>query len=647
MNSIPDIGHSFHDLTFPQLFYWVSQLVYGYLIRHDSNHILVRLHYCLDLSRIEQSCAGFHHATGPGASPSHSVPRLVRALLVSYLFNWSTRTAEFQIRFNILVKWYVGYAIFELGPDHATLNRFHDWVCQQQHRTLFDDVLKQIDNKFPEERGAAQAGDTFAMQANAAKEKPIDLIRHGARRLLSVLKKANAGSHRRVTTSLDSVALFGPPDERNEFHLDEAGRKQRMQTTVVAACQCLALVRAELDSSLDFFEQGRAEVSTWLQYLSKIIDDEVEIERDERGQITKVKLLAKKKHGAYRLGSATDPQATYRVHGEDKIDLGFNVSLATSVTKDSKGKRRARFIREIQVHTGAKPDGATVAELLEAQQKHQGLTPEKLIFDAAAGTGKTLAAVEEVSQGRTQLVAPLVDYERRNKRFGPSDFRLSEGGTTLTCPGGKESTKKYRSGSGDGYNFRFLGEQCVECTLRQQCRPFVEEEESEGPGESEGGVEVQGERAVEAGSAGVEEASPSRGRTSSAEAENCDPKEQDGQKGASRAKGKKAKDGKSRKKSGGRTKKDPVRNIFISDYRPQVEAARAYQQTDEYKDDMKQRPLVERVISVVTRYGGARRARRRGIDKGDFQAKMCALAYNLKELVRLLDKVPLRTSAQP
>ena len=44
---------------------------------------------------------------------------------------------------------------------------------------------------------------------------------------------------------------------------------------------------------------------------------------------------------------------------------------------------------------------------------------------------------------------------------------------------------------------------------------------------------------------------------------------------------------------------------------------------------MKLRPHVERIIAILTRYNGARRAAY-GLDNADFQRKMCAMAYNLK-----------------
>ena len=51
---------------------------------------------------------------------------------------------------------------------------------------------------------------------------------------------------------------------------------------------------------------------------------------------------------------------------------------------------------------------------------------------------------------------------------------------------------------------------------------------------------------------------------------------------------------------------------------------------------MKLRPHVERVIAILVRHNGGRRARRRGKKKADFQAKMNATALNIKRWLRLL-----------
>lgn len=79
------------------------------------------------------------------------------------------------------------------------------------------------------------------------------------------------------------------------------------------------------------------------------------------------------------------------------------------------------------------------------------------------------------------------------------------------------------------------------------------------------------------------------------------------------------------------------RNWFISDYREPVLAAWGYVETTAFRADMKLRPHIERVIAGLVLHCGARYARFRGLAKADFQAKMCATAYNLKRWLNLSD----------
>ena len=445
----------------------------------------------------------------------------------------------------MIVKWFVGYRIFDAGPDHTTLERFEQWVAEHQQRVFFDAVLRQIDRDFPQERQQPQIGDTFAMRADAAKESLIRLIRHTCDRLLASLAAASVERHPRLVRQLDGVALFGPADEVIEPRLDDAGRQVRLQTTVIAALECARLMRIELDTPPRLAEAERAAIQMRLKHLDKILADNVRLTGDAAGQVVRVTELPKEKKGAYRLGSATDPDATYRVHGDKKTDLGYNVSVAAT----------EHFVREIRADTGAQPDPLAIPDLLTAQSEHHDLCPDKFIYDAAAGDGKTHALVAQASQGRTQLVARLRDYAQHRERFGPDDFVLSADDRALTCPNGQTSTTAYRSGSGEGRIFRFLG--CGPCPLAEHCR---------------------------------------------------DPKS------------------------------DPerMRQVFISDYRDHLIAARAYAQTEDFTADLQRRPLIERIIACLTRYNGARRARRRGLGWADFQAKLSAVAFNLKQWMKLL-----------
>jgi hypothetical protein len=437
------------------LLHWFSDAVYDRLIPSDSDHLLCTLHTILDFSPLEAACADYHKLNGKGRSVSHTVPKLLRAMLVKYLYNLSLRQLEERIRYDMLTKWFVGYPVFADPPDHSTLSRFELYLVFNHPRLFFDTVLRQIDAAFPEDRTRPQIGDTFAMHANAALESLVKRLRHAAQEMLRAYHTADLDAYTRLWLQLDEAALFGVADEKTECTLSSEQRQQRLLLTVDAVLRCLHLLEQTAAPS-----EIPPSVQTWMARLVKILGDELHLERDENGRLIHVSLLPKKKRGTYCICSAADPEATIRNHGPDKQDFGYNISVAATT----------HFIREIQADTGARPDAAPIPELLCSQIEHHDVCPDKFIYDMAAGRGKTVHLVTEATDGRTQLVAKPVPGKRKEGRFAPEDFALSADGLSLTCPHGRTSCRKYRSGSGDGHNFRFVAAQCLGCPFWQPCR---------------------------------------------------------------------------------------------------------------------------------------------------------------------------------
>ena len=582
MSIIPDLVLAIVKTYLAELLVWLSDQTYTELLKRDPDHLLIKLAQHLNFGPLEMACAAYHHATGPGVNPTHPVPRLVRALLVGSLYHWSLRELEWHIRFNLVVKWFVGYPIFALGPDHSTLERFELWVCFKQHRAYFDEILCQIDADFPDQRQAVQIGDTYALCANAAKESLVPLIRHTCRRLLAALRKADAARELAVRTQLDLTALWGAKDEPSEFRLMPTERACRLQRTVLAAQDCIRWVRSQLDGPTGLLPASRTTVLEWLTYLEKIIADEVCVVRlsvEPMGESAipppvstakasdppappassplpdqeplgasqpQVTRRATHPKGSYRLGSATDPEATYRVHGSDKMDFGYNVNVAVT----------DHFVREVHTDTGAQPDAVAIPDMLRDEGEYHHGVPPKFIYDSAAGAGKTRARVSAATNGQTQLVAHLPPSPP-TEHFTPDRFRLLAEGRTLVCPHGQTTTIAYRSSRDEGLDFRFLAAHCRDCPLWTQCRT-----------------------------------------------------QKPGSKG--------------------------IRYVYVSDYRGEVEAAQVYNRSADFRADMRHRPLVERIIAALVRYNGARSARRRGMFRCDFQARMNAMAYNLKKWMHLL-----------
>ncbi|NPV79232.1 MAG: hypothetical protein HPY52_02990 [Firmicutes bacterium] len=75
------------------------------------------------------------------------------------------------------------------------------------------------------------------------------------------------------------------------------------------------------------------------------------------------------------------------------------------------------------------------------------------------------------------------------------------------------------------------------------------------------------------------------------------------------------------------------RCIRINPYEPEIQQAREYQKTEEFKDIYVKRVHVERLNSHLTRHG-AREARYIGKKKVKFQFLLCGILNNIKAIMR-------------
>ena len=519
---------------------WSSAYIYKEMSgKKKKKHLLEKIEEKVDFTEMEEACQTYHKRSGKGSAVTHQVEKLIRMLVVRYLYNQSLRETEEDVNWHIKKKQFVGYRIGEACADHTTLSRFENYVMVNYPRMLFDSVLGQILEAYPSEKKKKQMADTFAILANAALETLIERLRHCGQELTKACKRGMGSQYKELYEKIEKEHLFGEERERAEWKLGNKEKQERLKRTVVALNQLVQAVKGTVQSE---------EMRQWVERIEKIFKDELRLQYDEDQEVVGMTVRKEKERGTYRTCSGTDPDATIRNHGPEKVDYGFNGSiLATN-----------RFIMETQVDTGSRPDEQALPEMLASQLKHHNHAPEKVIYDSAAGKGESLQAVHNATNGKTQLVVKLKQVGCKKGIFTPQHFTLSDDQLSLTCPNGKTTTRKYRSGSGDGHTFRFPAKGCQGCRFRSRCR------------------------------------------------ENDKP--------------------------------NTPRNVFVSRHYSLVERALAYAETDAFKDEMRFRSHVERMIAIFVLFCGGRQAIFRSTPKVDFQVKMQATMFNLKTWCALDDK---------
>jgi len=437
--------------------YWYERQLARY-----QHHWLVQLAEIADLSRLEQACAGFHANNGRGAPVIHFIPRLVRALLIKYLYHQALRPTEELIDNHILIKWFVGYHLFEEPLDHTTLNRFELWVFRTCPRLFFDEVIRLIDELCPEDRARIQLVDTFGMHARAAKTYLIDLLRAVCAKILNLLAATAPDFHLALLLELDLLALFGRPQDKITPALKGAARAERLQQVARQPLRLLRLLSDHLDPATHLPPEQQFGLRALLAHLTKIIADETTVTANHPDDPDDVTIIERKHgdKGCYRIGSASDFDPTYRKHDDQEALLGYNPTvLGTTV-----------FTREIKMATGAEQDNVALPQVLQDQSDHHGFFPAHVAGDMKYGYGKTRAEVAAVSGGQTQVIALVPDYDKRSDRYGPRDFSLSDDGLSLTCPHHLTTARRYLTEGKGGADFRFPAKLCRDCPLWDECR---------------------------------------------------------------------------------------------------------------------------------------------------------------------------------
>jgi len=356
---------------------YYSNELYKTILRKNRSHLLTKLAKKLELSQVEKACAKYHHQSGAGRPPTHTVPRLLRAILIGQLQNLSLRELETELSTNLLARWFADYSLFETIPDHSTLGRFEGWLIVHHPRLYFESILKQVRRDFPEAQKESQIGDTYAMQADVARHGIVEMLRHLSLRLLEAWSRTNPDFN--LLRGFNWIALFSIYPEKHPGRMSKAEKALRLQQSVLAA--------QRLHQKLSPTATPQSQL--WLDYIQKAIHDEVNTQGD--------KVVPREKKGQFCMGSATDPQAAFRNHGErdgeKDITFGYNIQVAAT---------ESGIITESKAYTGATPDQSGLADLI-AEQKEP---PAKLIYDAAAGTGKVRNDVLQASGGKTKLSAP-------------------------------------------------------------------------------------------------------------------------------------------------------------------------------------------------------------------------------------------------
>lgn len=407
------------------------------------DHFYRYLDQKLDLSFVRTFV---EHSYAPGGRPSIDPIVFFKLQLVMFFEGIrSERQLLRQASDRLSVRWYLGYDLGDLLPDHSSLTRIRARYGIEVFRRFFDEIVDQCQ----------QAGLIWG------KELYADATKVQANAALSSMKP-------RFAVEAHLAALFA--QEVDEYEEAKGGSLQRgngLDQEVAderkdAPASCLPGTTPEgednvlepppppcLSPSLD--ESLQEELTT----LNSQRHDWIE----RLGEPDRSIIRAKYRRMADFWVSTTDPDATMMNSKGEGTRLGYHTHYVVD-------GGRARIILAALVTPSEVMENQPVLDLLWRVRFRWKLWPRQFTGDTTYGTAEIVTALE---QQRILPYVPLPNFDQRTEVFGQRDFRYDAEHDLYICPAGAQ-LRVLPSGCTDQFKqYRAKASVCNACPLKSQC----------------------------------------------------------------------------------------------------------------------------------------------------------------------------------
>lgn len=380
------------------------------------DHLLRKIHCIVDFSFIyelvENSYCKYY------GRPANEPELLFRLLFLQILYNLSDERMVQEAQVNLAFKWFLGLNPEDPLPDASQLSRFRN------HRlgaSQVDDVLKQVVTQCVEQgliKSKSIIMDSTHTLAGSQKQRPLDVLRDSAKRLLRTVVKR----HPKLEKKLPIMPRVNSEQEDAE--------------------QIMLHYLAELGEKVEeLLPDHEGALSDKLQIARQIVEDE--------------RLLSQK-----GILSAIDPDARFGWKSNTKSFFGYKEHLAMT---------EEEIITAVEVTVGSSDDGKQLSTLL-AQTQANGITVKEIIADTAYSGKDNLATMKEETILPVVPLNPVV-HQGGERQEG---FEYNKDADFVVCPAGEHSIRKAMQGSKENGNsrslvFYFDVEKCKTCPLREGC----------------------------------------------------------------------------------------------------------------------------------------------------------------------------------
>ncbi len=146
---------------------FVSSAVYDLVIPDD--HFLFQVNERVDLSFVNE-LVDDTYCQDSGRKVTNEPVIMAKALSIQYHYNYSDRDMEENANTNLVIKWFLGYNLFEKPFHFTALSRFRDRLGEDGCREMLFQVNKQI-----EDAGIIVPGESQTIDATDVRSKTAPL----------------------------------------------------------------------------------------------------------------------------------------------------------------------------------------------------------------------------------------------------------------------------------------------------------------------------------------------------------------------------------------------------------------------------------------------------------------------------------------
>ena len=392
---------------------------------------------------------GAHFSDDMGR-PSKDLTMVLGALVLQQLHDLTDAETSAAVGFNILWQ----YALDIQREEDA-------YVCERTlrsyRRKVIDGGLDQVMFRTLTDKLIASFGvDTSRQRLDST---AIRSAMRGLTRLGTLVETISRFLRELKRVHPDLVDRLSPTDWTR--FVEGSGLGSFAQSVPSEAALRLPEAADDLYRLVTEFRPTAAAGLESFQMMERVLGEQCEIVRDDKGSPDRVRVKAPAEMPADNVVNPADPDTGYGGHK----GLGYSVQLMESYSEEGAAERAGfQVITHVAVgKLNVHDQDALLPAIDDTQQR--GVGPEMLLADGQYGSE---ACVKQAASRGVEVVSPLRKANgTKQQHLSLEDFEVNEAGHVVRCPAGHEPL--VASGSGSSIRARFEPALCQECPLRARC----------------------------------------------------------------------------------------------------------------------------------------------------------------------------------